>query len=109
MSKKILTIHNLSKTYGTGTTAIKALNNVSLDIYEHEVLALLGVNGAGKSTLSSLIATVHPPTNGDIMFEGTSIYDNLIHYREQLGFCPQKPNLDSMLTLEQNLRSAGRF
>ena len=109
MSKKILSIQNLSKAYGSGTKAIKALNNVSLEIYEHEVLALLGVNGAGKSTLSSLIATVHPPTHGDILFEGQSIYNNLIHYREQLGFCPQKPNLDGMLTLEQNLRFAGRY
>lgn len=109
MSKKILSIRNLSKIYGSGTTAIKALDNVSLDVYEHEVLALLGVNGAGKSTLSSLIATVHPPTSGDILFEDKSIYDTLIHYRSQLGFCPQKPNLDSMLTLEQNLRFAGRF
>lgn len=106
MSKKILSIRNLSKIY---SSAIKALDNVSLDIYEHEVLALLGVNGAGKSTLSSLIATIHPPTSGDILFEEQSIYKNLAHYRSQLGFCPQKPNLDTMLTLEQNLRFAGRY
>lgn len=109
MSTKLLSINNLSKQYGQGTTAIKALDNVSLDIYENEILALLGVNGAGKSTLSSIIATIHPPTSGSITANGISIYDNLIDYRSQLGFCPQKPNLDNNLTLEQNLRFAGRF
>jgi ABC-2 type transport system ATP-binding protein len=109
MATTLLSVRDLTKVYGTGNLAIKALDSVSLDFYENEVLALLGVNGAGKSTLSSLIATLHPPTSGDILFEGASIYDNLVHYRSQLGFCPQKPNLDGALTLEQNLRFAGRY
>jgi len=109
MSKTLVSIHNLTKIYDTGKQAIVALDNVSLDIHEQEILALLGVNGAGKSTLSSLIATLHPPTSGDIKFEGVSIYDNLVKYRSHIGFCPQKPNLDSMLTLEQNLRFSGRY
>lgn len=109
MAHTLLSIQDLTKVYGTGKQAITALDSVSLDLYEHEVLALLGVNGAGKSTLSSLIATLHPPTRGDILFERISIYDDLVRYRSQLGFCPQKPNLDGALTLEQNLRFAGRY
>jgi ABC-2 type transport system ATP-binding protein len=109
MSTNLLSIRNLTKSYGTGNMAIKALDNVSLEVQKHEVLALLGVNGAGKSTLSSIIATLHPPTSGDIHFEGSSIYDNLVSYRSQLGFCPQRPNLDGNLTLEQNLFFAGRY
>ncbi len=109
MNAPLLSVKNVSKIYGTGKRAIKALNNVSLDVYDHEILGLLGVNGAGKSTLSSLIATLHPVTSGDILFQGQSIYDNLVSYRDQLGFCPQKPNLDNTMTLEQNLRFAGKF
>lgn len=73
------------------------------------MLALLGVNGAGKTTLSSIVATLHPPTSGDIVFQGASIYTHLPAYRLQLGFCPQKPNLNNNISLEENLRFAGRF
>jgi ABC-type sugar transport system ATPase subunit len=68
MKAPLLSIKNVSKSYGTGKRAIKALDHVSLDVYEHEILALLSVNGTGKSTLSSLIATLHPATSGDILF-----------------------------------------
>ncbi|HJM68988.1 MAG TPA: ABC transporter ATP-binding protein, partial [Candidatus Babeliales bacterium] len=70
---------------------------------------LLGVNGAGKTTLSSLIATLHPPTSGEIFFEGKSIYEDLYKYRFKIGFCPQHPNLDSALTVKENLVFAGRY
>jgi ABC-2 type transport system ATP-binding protein len=107
---KILQITNLKKQYTQkGQKPIKALKGVSLDIYNNEVITLLGVNGAGKSTLSSIIATLHPPTEGDIIFAGDSIYNNLVNYRSHLGFCPQKPNLDGLLTLEQNLQFAGHL
>src|SRR5271166_6295184 len=100
MSTVLLKINNIKKRYDTKD----ALKGVSLDIYKGEIFGLLGVNGAGKTTLSSIIATLHPPTEGDIEFEGKSIYSNVAAYRFNLGFCPQRPNLNSMLTLEQNLR-----
>lgn len=110
MSNKLLQIKNIKKQYfQKGQKPIDALKGVTLDIYNDEVITLLGVNGAGKSTLSSIIATLHPPTEGDIIFENKSIYDDLVNYRSRLGFCPQKPNLDGFLTLEQNLRFAGRL
>lgn len=110
MSNKLLQIKNIKKQYKQkNKNPIDALKGVSLDIYNDEVITLLGVNGAGKSTLSSIIATLHPPTEGDIIFENKSIYDNLVNYRSHLGFCPQKPNLDGTLTLEENLRFSGRL
>lgn len=110
MSKKLLQIKDIKKQYKQkGQKTIEALKGVTLDIYDDEIITLLGVNGAGKSTLSSIIATLHPATDGDIIFNDKSIYDDLINYRSNLGFCPQKPNLDGALTLEQNLRFAGRL
>lgn len=61
----------------------------------------------GKTTLSSILATVHPPSGGDIKYEGQSIYQQLAVYRRQVGYCPQKPNLNAYLT--DNLYFAGRF
>jgi len=80
-----------------------------LTIYQGEILGLLGVNGAGKTTLSSIITTLHPPTAGDLLFQGQSIYKNINHYRKHVGFCPQKPNLLGTLTVKQNLVFAGRY
>jgi ABC-2 type transport system ATP-binding protein len=105
----ILSIKNISKIYQSSKGVVQALDNVSLDIQEAEIFSLLGVNGAGKTTLSSILATLHPPTSGDVLFNGVSIYKDLYTYRRSLGFCPQKQNLDSFLTVEENLVFAGRY
>lgn len=109
MNKKLLlAIKNVTKTY-KGTPTIHALKGVNLDIYQGEVLSLLGINGAGKTTLSSIIATLHPASSGEILYTGTSIYEDIIAFRRIIGFCPQKPNIDSMLTIKENLVFAGRY
>lgn len=105
MSSVLLTIKNIQKKYDSKD----ALKGVSFHINKGEIFGLLGVNGAGKTTLSSIIATLHPPTGGDIEFEGESIYKDLVRYRYSLGFCPQRPNLNPHLTLEQNLRLSGEY
>jgi ABC-2 type transport system ATP-binding protein len=104
----LLSIKNLAKTY-PGTKPVHALKNVNLDIMQGEVLSLLGVNGAGKTTLSTIIATLHPASAGIISYQGKSIYDDVIEFRRIIGFCPQKPNIDEQLTLQENLIFAGRY
>lgn len=108
-SSILLSIQNITKTFVTSNKTIKALKGVSLDIYQGEILSLLGVNGAGKTTLSSIISSLNPPTSGDILYQNQSIYKDLIEYRKIIGFCPQKPNIDAMLTIEENLYFAGRY
>jgi len=105
----ILDIQHLSKVYKSGKTTVRALNNVSLSINSGEIIGLLGVNGAGKTTLSSILATLHPATSGTVLFNGVPIYDNMYAYRQALGFCPQKPNLDALLSVRENLLFAGRY
>ena len=109
MSKALLQLQNVCKTYSGKQGPVNALQGVSFDINRGEVFGLLGVNGAGKTTLSSILATLHPPTDGDILFNGTSIYKDLWTYRLALGFCPQQANLDPYLNVEQNLVFAGRY
>lgn len=106
---EFLTIRNVSKIYHHKKRIIKALDDVSLTIKEGEIFSLLGVNGAGKTTLSSILATLHPVTSGEILYKGHSIYANLAEYRMNLGYCPQYPNLDVYLTVEDNLIFAGRY
>ena len=109
MLNPILSIKNIEKCYGDRFKTVKALSGVSIDIFPGEVFALLGSNGAGKTTLSTILATLHPPTSGDILFNGLSIYKDLDGYRRALGYCPQRPNLDNELSVEDNLIFAGRY
>jgi len=105
MSTKFLEIVNVEKHYGQK----KALRGVSLTIEQGKIIGLLGVNGAGKTTLSSIIATVKPPTAGDLFFQGESIYRDIAGFRKQIGYCPQSPNLNSELTVQENLEAHGRY
>lgn len=108
--KVLLQVNDIKKDYlcSDGTTT-HALRGVTLDIREGEVLGLLGANGAGKTTMASLLVTLHLPTAGEILFKGQPIYDDLYAYRRQIGYCPQKANLYSRLTIRENLMFAGRF
>lgn len=93
-------IQDVRKTYQKGPEALKG---ITLEINKGEVFGLLGVNGAGKTTLSSILATLIPPTSGDVLWNGQSIYKNLNEYRRIIGFCPQRPNLNNQLSVRDNL------
>ncbi|MFI5344023.1 MAG: ABC transporter ATP-binding protein [Chlamydiales bacterium] len=99
----------MKKSYHDDGHIKEALKGVSLDIQEGEILGLLGVNGAGKTTLSTILAGLHPCSSGDVHYKDRSIYEDIVSYRKIVGFCPQKPNLDLGLTLEENLIFAGRY
>lgn len=102
-------LKEVSKTYFKKRKPLKeALKHSSMDLRGGEIFSLLGVNGAGKTTLSTLLAGLHPPTHGDILWDGKSIYEQIIPYRKIVGYCPQKPNIDKALTIEENLLFAGR-
>lgn len=105
MSESLLTLKEVSKRYGDQ----KVLHDINLTIMRGEIISLLGVNGAGKTTLSSIIATLHPATEGEILYNETSIYKILPEFRAKIGYCPQKPNLNPYFTLEQNLHFSARF
>ena len=102
-------IQDLSKIYYKNKKPVKeALKCASFDIRPGEIFALLGVNGAGKTTLSTILASLHPPSSGDVEWKEESIYKNILSYRKIIGFCPQSPNLDHNVTLSENLLFAGR-
>lgn len=105
MSTPLITLSDIKKMYGSK----EALKGISFDLFKGELVSLLGVNGAGKTTLSTIVATLHPPTKGDIMHEGSSIYEHLPAYRSIIGYCPQKPNLNPLLTMRKNLIYAGEY
>lgn len=66
----LVQMESISKNYG----AVEALRDVSIHVDRHEVLGLLGDNGAGKSTLIKVLAGIHPPTKGQVYFDGKPVF-----------------------------------
>jgi len=110
MSQNGTVVHasELTRTYGEGETAVRALQGVSLDIPKGDLTAIMGPSGSGKSTLMHILAGLDKPTAGEVSIAGTSITrlgdsDLTKLRREHIGFVFQFFNLLPMLTAEENV------
>ncbi|CAN5849460.1 hypothetical protein BH11PLA1_BH11PLA1_14910 [soil metagenome] len=108
----LISLRRLSKTYpgARKRPAQTALRNVSLDIPAGARLALLGPNGSGKSTLLKIIATALRPDSGSAAISGLDLFtapqSHLASLRARLGVAFQRPALDALLTIRENLTAA---
>ena len=105
---EILRVENLTKVYGKGSTEVRALDNVSLQVEKGEFVAIVGASGSGKSTLLHLIGGLDRPTGGSVWIDGKDIYsysdDELaIFRRRQVGLIYQFYNLIPILNVEENI------
>ncbi|HII91037.1 MAG TPA: ABC transporter ATP-binding protein [Methanosarcina sp.] len=97
--EKILEIHNITKKYGDLT----AVDEVSLDIYEGDLIGLLGHNGAGKTTLFVMLAGLTMQTSGNIKVCGKNIEKNMMDLKRNISFLPDNTLYYENLTAKQNL------
>jgi len=100
---------DLVKTYGSGNTAVRALDGVSVAFAAGEFTAIMGPSGSGKSTLMHCLAGLDTPTSGSVRIGGTEISglgDRALTLlrRRRVGFVFQSFNLLPTLTAEQNIR-----
>jgi len=98
---EILSIQNLTKTFGNLT----AVDNLSFDVQEGEILGMMGPNGAGKTTVFNLITGVYKPNRGKIIYEGTDVTHFSAAYRCRLGIgrTYQIPRPFENMTVVENL------
>ena len=106
--KEIISIQSVSKIYNLGETVVKALDNVSLSIYDNDYISIMGPSGSGKSTLMNIIGCLDVPTKGKYKFKNELISDmddnQLANIRnEKIGFVFQTFNLLPKLNAMQNV------
>lgn len=104
----ILSVKNLSKTYGDENNHVIALDNVSFDVEIGEFIAIIGASGSGKSTLLHQIGGVDHPSSGKVIINNTDIYtlnenDLAIFRRNEIGLIYQFYNLIPVLNVKENI------
>ena len=99
----MLEARSLTKYYGP----LPALRDASFIAKPGQILGYLGPNGSGKSTTVRMLVGLMEPSNGDVLWKGKSIFQDLPGYRKQLGYVPEEPFLYTHLTAPEYLRLVG--
>ena len=104
----LLEVRNLSKTYGSGETAVHALRDVSFTVPKGEFVAVVGESGSGKTTLLNMLGALDTPTSGKVLIDGKDVFamperSLTVFRRRNIGFVFQAFNLIPELTVEQNI------
>ena len=105
---ELLRIEHLSKIYGSGENAVKALDDVSFTVPKGQFLAIVGPSGSGKSTLLHILGAVDRPTSGKVYLGGEDVFaqdeDHLaVFRRRQVGLIYQFYNLIPVLNVVENI------
>ena len=104
----MLSIEHLTREYGTGETAVRALDDVSFTVGVGEFVAIVGSSGSGKSTLLHLIGGVDRPTSGTVRLQGQDIFarsdeELAVFRRREVGLVYQFYNLIPVLDVVENM------
>jgi ABC-2 type transport system ATP-binding protein len=101
----MLEVKNVSKRYRT----IPAVERVSFTLNGGEILGYLGPNGSGKSTTVKMVTGMIEPSDGEILFHGKNIQNNLSGYRARLGYVPEEAHVYTHLSGLEYLQLVGRL
>jgi putative ABC transport system ATP-binding protein len=108
LAPPVLVARDLTKVYGEGGAAVRALDGVSIEVLRGEIVAIMGPSGSGKSTMLHLLGALETPTSGEISLGGER-YDGLDDAgltrvrRDRIGFVFQFFNLLPSLSAEENV------
>lgn len=104
----ILKTRDLKKIYGSGETAVHALDGINLEVEKGEFVAIVGTSGSGKSTLLHMLGGLDRPTEGSVMVDGQALFSLkeealTIFRRRKIGFVFQNYNLVPVLNVYENI------
>ena len=105
---EILRLDHLTKVYGSGDTAVRALDDVSLTVEAGEFVAIVGSSGSGKSTMLHMIGGVDRPTSGSVYLNGQDVFARsdeqlAVFRRREVGLVYQFYNLVPVLDVVENM------
>jgi ABC-2 type transport system ATP-binding protein len=104
----VLSVQNLKKVY-PGKVPFIAVNEISFDLKEGEILGLLGSNGAGKTTTIQMLLSTLKATSGAIQYFGKNFFTHRSEILKNVAFASTYVSLPWMLTVDQNLEVFGRL
>ena len=102
----IVRVENLTKIYGSGETAVRALDRLSVEVQAGEFVAVMGPSGCGKSTLLNMLGALDQPTEGTVWVAGEDLskLKNVDRFRARtVGFVFQLHNLLPTMTAQENV------
>ena len=110
-AQPLLQIRDLTRVFGSGATLVRAVDSVSLDVQEGELVLIMGPSGSGKTTLLTMIGGLLRPTSGSILLDGREIVglpdrDLTVIRRRLVGFIFQSFNLWESLSVIENVELA---
>ena len=103
--ENIIEIKSLSKSF----KELKAVNDLSLNVFKGDVFGFLGPNGAGKSTTIRMLLSLISPTSGDIKIFGKPLKEKRLEIMKKIGAIVEKPDFYSFLSAYKNLEILGRL
>jgi putative ABC transport system ATP-binding protein len=104
----MITVHNVHKTFQSGSAKVHALAGVSMEVTPGQLVAIIGKSGSGKSTLLALLGALDTPTSGEILVDGADVtklhgHKLLAYRRSTIGFIFQNYNLVPNLSALENV------
>lgn len=104
----VLSAENLVKTYGSGESLVRALDDISLEVKKGEFVSIVGTSGSGKSTLLHMLGGLDRPDSGRVIVDGKDIFtlkeeELTIFRRRKIGFVFQNYNLIPALNVYENI------
>jgi ABC-2 type transport system ATP-binding protein len=99
----VIKIEDVTKMYGQNV----AVDHVSFEVADGEVLGFLGPNGAGKTTTMRVITGYFPPTDGNVFVEGYSILSDPLEVKRRIGYVPENPSMYNDMKVNEYLKFIG--